>query len=98
MSSHTALINCFDMMLRFYGFVRDDVGIEAAPNYSERTQNWLNLGNHNHLRISRILKSMCLLGLEKEASQFFQILEKIYLQHKTVIGSSYIHWKKATEK
>jgi Opioid growth factor receptor (OGFr) conserved region len=34
--------------------------------------------NHNHLRITRILKSLRLLGLEAEATAFFVCLADIY--------------------
>ncbi|MBD2136681.1 hypothetical protein H6F32_03540 [Anabaena sp. FACHB-1237] len=35
-------------------------------------------GNHNHLRITRILKSLCLLGLKKYTQSLFKCLTEIY--------------------
>ena len=40
--------------------------------------NWISPGNHNHLRITRILKSPLTLGLEVEAIAFYGCLEDIY--------------------
>lgn len=34
--------------------------------------------NHNHLRITRILRCLSLLGLEREATAFFNCLSEIY--------------------
>jgi hypothetical protein len=34
--------------------------------------------NHNHLRITRILKSLSILGLEAEARAFYECLVAIY--------------------
>lgn len=54
------------MMLDFYGFsllnnVTGEIG--RSTNYASRFQN-LNTNTHNHLRISRILKSLGELGFE----------------------------------
>src|ERR1700677_3024014 len=38
---------------------------------------WLSRGNHNHLRITRILRCSSLLGLEAEAKAFFDCLSEI---------------------
>jgi hypothetical protein len=40
--------------------------------------NWISPGNHNHLRITRILKSLLILGLEEEARAFCECLKDIY--------------------
>lgn len=49
-----------------------------AANFAERSKNWLTPANHNHLRITRILKSLRLLGLEPESAAFFRALAAIY--------------------
>jgi hypothetical protein len=89
------LLNNLDIMLGFYGFIRYSNKILPAANYQDRIQTWINYGNHNFLRISRILKSLKLLGLAKEADQFFQALEQIYPDNKTEIGNSFQHWQDA---
>jgi hypothetical protein len=71
----------FARMLRFYGFevgYNPDIRIVRAPNFQERAREWISPFNHNYLRITRILKSLSLLGLEEEARAFLQCLCDIY--------------------
>jgi hypothetical protein len=71
----------FLRMLRFYGLEIEElhpVAIRRAPFFSVRAGNWLTASNHNHLRITRILKSLSILGLEAEAAAFFSSLADIY--------------------
>jgi hypothetical protein len=35
--------------------------------FLERSRNWLRPGNHNHLRLTRIMQSLWILGLRAEA-------------------------------
>ena len=49
---------------------------------------WLTPGNHNYLRLTRILKCLGLAGLEKEKSALKNALNVIYLQHGEVIGET----------
>lgn len=71
----------FERMLEFYGLeiLDDDPPIvRRARTFAERSGNWLTAGNHNHLRITRILKSLQTLGLKGEAAAFFTCLADIY--------------------
>ena len=71
----------FVRMLLFYGFTLKDeprLRVVRASSFSERAQVWLNWSNHNHLRITRILKSLKLLGLGEEADAFFMGLKDLY--------------------
>ncbi len=68
----------FLRMLRFYGLEMQSgppLRIQPAANFDERAANWLHPGNHNHLRITRILKSLALLGLKEESGAFLECLE-----------------------
>lgn len=70
-------------MLRFYGLeLRPTVPLRVvcAPNFAERAANWITPYNHNHLRITRILKSLRLLGLKRDASAFYDCLLEICRQ------------------
>jgi hypothetical protein len=67
-----ALGHSLDRMLAFYGLrrgaVADPLRIETAPErFPERAPHWLWPGNHNHLRLTRILQSLSSLGLTDEA-------------------------------
>jgi hypothetical protein len=60
-------------MLAFYGLrqVAASGGadrIEIDPvRFPDRAANWLHPGNHNHLRLTRIMESLSALGLPAEA-------------------------------
>ena len=67
-----ALRRSLDRMLAFYGLRRstgaEGVRIEIdAARFAARSRVWLHPGNHNHLRLTRIMDSLAALGLEPEA-------------------------------
>jgi hypothetical protein len=68
-------------MVSFYGLEArsgEQVTVNRAPNLADKATIWLSPGNHNHLRITRILRCLSLLGLEAEADAFFDCLSEIY--------------------
>jgi len=84
------------VMLDFYGFARDGDRIVAAPSFAARSANWLTRGNHNFLRLTRILKALTLLGLEERAAQLLECLEDVYTANQPVIGRRTISfWRQA---
>ena len=87
------VIKALSLMLDFCGFSLESGHVIRSKHYQERASNWLNYGNHNMLRITRILKSLCLLGLNDYAQEFFQALESVYKENPDVIGDSYSYWK-----
>ncbi len=93
-------------MLRFYGFVLEEEGgewrVERAGDFAFRTSVWLWPGNHNHLRITRILRSTRLLGLEAESRAFYAALEELYREGKQkgkerITEETMGYWKRAVE-
>ena len=71
----------FLRMMNFYGFearAGEQVTVNRAPNLAAKATVWLSSGNHNHLRITRILRCLIVLGLEPEAKAFFGCLCEIY--------------------
>ncbi len=68
----------FLRMLRFYGAEWRDSKVVDAHNFQTQAENWLWPGNHNHLRITRILKCLHTLGLEEDALAFFHWLKSVY--------------------
>lgn len=68
----------FDRMLAFYGFQARQSGaalrIERSPAWSGRAAVWLTPGNHNHLRLTRIMKSLMLLGQPELAQALYERL------------------------
>jgi hypothetical protein len=68
-------------MLRFYGLAfeaGETPRVRRAANFTSRARNWLSANNHNHLRLTRILRSLQLLGLDSEAKALFSCLSGIY--------------------
>ncbi|RAL59926.1 hypothetical protein DID88_000552 [Monilinia fructigena] len=94
-------------MLNFYGLkFADDLDEENSPvivkasNFNDRCGNWLVSYNHNHLRISRILRSLRVLGLELEAAAFYKVLSNIiYQKHGQVVNNrSTEYWRRSAER
>src|SRR5262249_30568953 len=58
----------FDRMLAFYGLQRTEGSIAIDPaRFPARSAVWLTAGNHNHLRLTRIIDSLAQLGLAEDA-------------------------------
>lgn len=73
-----ALRGSLDRMLAFYGFAWSGDRVVRNSTFGERSANWLNAENHNHLRLSRILRSLCVLGEPRAARALFIALSEIY--------------------
>jgi hypothetical protein len=62
------LRQAFDRMLLFYGLRGSEDRVEIDPQrFPARGRIWLHSGNHNHLRLTRIMESVATLGLRAEA-------------------------------
>ena len=101
-SLRKALLQSFQLMLQFYGLeltVRgDNVEVVRGEYFDNRSRVWLMAGNHNFLRITRILRSMSLLGLGNHGRAFLKLLEDIYAQEADIIGTTTIgYWRRAVE-
>jgi len=90
-------------MLNFYGLslVEDaDNGTQVVkgPTFETQRKNWLTRGNHNFLRITRVLKSLCLLGLRGHACALFEVLSLIYNENRAVVGAeTFGFWHRAVQ-
>ena len=90
-----------DVMLAFYGLRRDvdgsgEVLIEPAPDLAIRGPQWWGSGNHNHLRLTRVISSLSILGLEPEARALEASLERVRREHDTGISEKTArYWAKA---
>jgi len=57
---------------------------------------WLTPGNHNFLRLTRILRSLRILGLKQESHRLFQYLADLYEAHPEIIGATtFDYWRRA---
>jgi hypothetical protein len=61
-----------------------------------QSPHWMEPGNHNLLRLTRILKSLRLLGLEDEAAELHAWLESLPPEARARIGArAYAFWREA---
>ena len=80
----------FEIMLNFYGFEYKNKTIIDK----KETKHWISKGNHNYLRITRIITSLKIFGLEAEAILFYEAL--LNLSHTEKIDEKSLkYWENA---
>nr|POE62277.1 opioid growth factor receptor [Quercus suber] len=90
------LLRAFNCMCLFYGFSpvfqEHDVApgkLEALPrgvDFARLAHSWARHFDHNHLRMTRIIRSIRILGLEAEARLFYEALVRENAQLGSVIN------------
>ncbi|KAM8774834.1 opioid growth factor receptor [Rhynchonycteris naso] len=81
-------VQAYELMLGFYGIEledRDTGRVRRAQNYRKRFQN-LNWHSHNNLRITRILKSLGELGLERYQAPLVHFFLEETLVRRELLG------------
>lgn len=86
-----------DVMLAFFGFTRRGLVIEALPELNLREHIWLKRGGHNHLRISRIIRSLHLCHQPELAEAFLQVVIEIGTTQGMVSEQSIGYWRAANQ-
>jgi hypothetical protein len=86
-------------MLRFYGLTLDDDGrVLPAPDWAQRN-GWFRHGGHNDLRITRILRSLAVLGLGGQARALLDCLEQLRRQEPCGVNArAFDYWRAAVER
>jgi hypothetical protein len=81
------LRQAFERMLVFYGLTRSADGVAIDPSrFPARSRVWLNPGNHNHLRLTRIMDSLATLGLREDAAALQRcLLDDIAATHAAMV-------------
>jgi hypothetical protein len=93
-----------DVMLAFYGLRHGvdhggAISIEPAPDIATRGPGWWGHGNHNHRRLTRIIASLSILGLEGEARALHRCLEHVRREHRTGISDETAgYWARAVTR
>jgi hypothetical protein len=87
-------------LMEFYGFQSAGGRVVQSPGFSAVSTNWLYAGNHNHLRLTRMLRSMRLLGLEREAESLWDALRQLYQSERSsgrrsITDETFALWKRA---
>ena len=96
------LLASLRIMSAFYGLsVLTTAGlltIVKSPCFDTRREAWLHPGNHNFLRITRILRCLMICGCEAWAFSLFHCLEEIYSEFQYEIGSrTFSFWQNAIQ-
>jgi hypothetical protein len=90
----------FQRMLAFYGFALEGEAVVEGPRFAAASHNWLHAGNHNHLRLTRILRSLRVLGLQREAAALWGALRSVYEREsaagrRTITPETFAFWRQA---
>lgn len=87
-------------MIRFYGFEVDENSrnLIKGSNWDKASKNWVMRFNHNHLRITRIIRSLRVLGLETEAENFYLALAEVHEHTGRISETSLMYWTRAVKR
>ena len=97
------LFKSFNLMLGFYGLQggEDNEGqfvVTKSAEYPVRKKEWICPLDHNYLRITRILRCLMVLGLERYAQSFYRCLSQIYREESDRIGGkTFQYWTNAVK-
>jgi hypothetical protein len=98
------LLRSLTLMLAFYGLALATDGdgtprIERAPDFATTSRRWLQPGDHNHLRLTRILGSLRRLGLEAHSRALQACLAAIAHEHPQAISVATLgYWQRAAAR
>jgi hypothetical protein len=89
----------FERILSFLGLAQSQDGkVVEGPNFAERARDVWAYPNHNWLRITRILRSLKLLGLEKESRALLERRADFHRTNRYPIGAdTFRYWTAAVE-
>lgn len=69
---------------------------DDLQTFEDRRKVWVTPNNHNYLRITRILKCLCLFGRRREAELFLEQLIQIYSENASIMGTEpFSYWTAA---
>lgn len=71
--------------------------ILPAPNWRRNSTNWVHVFDHNHLRLTRILRSLRVLGLQAECDALFAALEEVY-DSSRISDRTMNYWRRAVRR
>ena len=94
------LLQSLVLMLGFYGLtLSTEPGsaprIEPAADFAAKRRGWLRAGDHNQLRLTRILASLRLLGLGDHSQALFACLAAIARDHPHDVSAATLdYWRR----
>ena len=93
-----------NLMVGFYGLRFAEAAapspvVVTAEEFSALSRQWLRPDDHNHLRLSRILRSTRLLGLGPSSDALFTCLDQLAVSHPgCVTPETRAHWRAAVSE
>ncbi|GAK84201.1 hypothetical protein JCM19238_1767 [Vibrio ponticus] len=96
-SAREAHLTSLDMMLDYYGFERTGLEVRVRDELTLARHEWPKPKNHNQLRITRILRSLYLLGNQEVALSFYYAIVGASKQFDTIDDGVLEHWSRAVE-
>lgn len=89
----------FERIVRFLGLEQAADGtVREGPNFAARTSDVWAYPNHNWLRITRILRSLTLLGLENQAQALYAWLSEMHrTQRFPISAETFRYWTGAIQ-
>ena len=93
------LMKSFERILAFLGFsLAEDGKVVEGENFPARIPDIWAMPNHNWLRITRILRSLTLLGMEVQAQALYDRLREYYRSRRFPIpANTFRYWTDAVE-
>lgn len=95
------LLRALLRMLRFYGLTLSTEDgrprVIRAANWQVRRAQWLTPGNHNHLRLTRVLICLNQLGFPEHARALFALLDEVGRGEGggAISPATYAYWRSA---
>jgi hypothetical protein len=91
------LMKSFERILACFGLALSDKGeVVEGPNFKSREVDVWAMPNHNWLRITRILRSLTLLGGKAQADALFDSLDAMYTSRRFPISAeTFRYWMEA---
>ncbi len=93
------LLRSLQRMLAFLGLAWAGNGqVVEGPNFLARAPEVWSFPNHNWLRITRILRSLKLLGLQTQAQALYDWLSSLYSRRRfPITADTFQYWTEAVE-
>lgn len=83
----------FGRIVAFLGLTMTGIEVTEGPNFAERAPDVWAAPNHNWLRVTRILRSLTLLGLDTEAGALFNWLDSAYRSRRfPITAETFTFW------
>lgn len=92
----TQQIRALDRMLAFYGLERSEDGIVALPGLNMKNHIWLKPAGHNHLRLTRIIRSLQYCSQPELALRLQSAVIELGQSVGQVSEKSLSYWRRAT--